>query len=180
MPRASAAPGGTAGSASGTWPPSRCAAPTAAAAVRVVPLTAARKAIAARMVESRRTTAPVTLTAVADATNLVNLREQFKAVPEAAGGAVPSYNDFLVKLVGFALRQHPHLAARWGDDGLILADRIDIGLAVDADAGLARAGRPGRAGPGPAAARRPLPRADRPGPPRPTEFPRHAGRRASR
>ena len=36
----------------------------------MIPLTAARKAIAARMLESRRTTAPVTLTSVVDATNL--------------------------------------------------------------------------------------------------------------
>src|SRR6185437_11447838 len=38
-----------------------------------------RSAIAARMVASRQTTAPVTLTCVVDAANLVNLREQFKA-----------------------------------------------------------------------------------------------------
>ena len=43
------------------------------------PLTPIRQAIAARMVESRQTTAPVTLTTTVDATNLVNLREQFKA-----------------------------------------------------------------------------------------------------
>jgi pyruvate dehydrogenase E2 component (dihydrolipoamide acetyltransferase) len=84
------------------------------------------------MVESRQQTAPVTLTATADATNLVNLREQFKT----AGGGVPAYTDFLLKLVALALQQHPMLAARWTDDGLQPAARIDIGLAVDTDAGL--------------------------------------------
>jgi pyruvate dehydrogenase E2 component (dihydrolipoamide acetyltransferase) len=101
----------------------------------VIPLSPVRKATAARMVESRRATAPVTLTTTADATNLVSLRGQFRAVA-GAGGPVPSYTDFLVTLTGLALRDHPLLAARWADDGLRPAARIDIGVAVDTDAGL--------------------------------------------
>jgi len=98
----------------------------------VIPLSPIRRTIAARMVESRQQTVPVTLTATADATNLVHLRRQFKT----AGGVVPAYTDFLLKLVAVALQQHPLLAARWTDTGLRLATRIDIGLAVDTDAGL--------------------------------------------
>lgn len=60
-----------------------------------------RRAIAAHMVESRQTTAPDTLTSLVDATNLVNLREQFQA---AARDAVPSYTDFLVKFAAVASR----------------------------------------------------------------------------
>ncbi len=78
---------------------------------RIVPLTPVRRAIAARMVESLRTAAPVTLTSAVDVTNLVNLRGQYKAV--AAGGPVPSYTDFVVKLTTVALQKHPPLAARW-------------------------------------------------------------------
>ena len=100
-----------------------------------VPLTPIRKTIAARMMQSRQTTAPVTLTSAVDASNLVNLRGQFKAVA-GNGEAVPSYTDFLVKLVAFALKQHPALGSRWTDAGLVPAERIDIGLAVDTDAGL--------------------------------------------
>jgi pyruvate dehydrogenase E2 component (dihydrolipoamide acetyltransferase) len=92
-----------------------------------------RKAIAARMMESRTTTAPVTLTSVVDATNLANLREQFKA---AGGDPVPSYTDVLVKLAAVALQKHPPLAARWTDAGIVPAASIDIGIAVDAEAGL--------------------------------------------
>ena len=95
--------------------------------------TPTRKAIAARMMESRQTTAPVTLTSLVDATNLVNLREQFKA---AASAVVPSYTDFLLKFVAVALQKHPLLAARWTDAGLVPAASIDIGFAVDTDAGL--------------------------------------------
>ena len=98
-----------------------------------VPLTATRKAIAARMIESRRTTAPVTLTSIVDATNLVNLREQFKS---AGGDSVPSYTDFFVKLAAVALQKYPPLASRWTADGILPAANIDIGFAVDTGAGL--------------------------------------------
>jgi len=93
-----------------------------------------RRAIAARMMESRQTTAPVTLTSQVDASNLVNLREQFKSV--ANGSAVPSYTDFLVKFVAVALQKHPLLASRWTDTGIVPAISIDIGVAVDTEAGL--------------------------------------------
>lgn len=96
--------------------------------------TTTRKAIAARMIESHRTTAPVTLTTIVDATNLVNLRNQFKAV--ADGGLIPAYTDFLVKLTGTALQQHPALTSQWTDGGIRHAATIDIGIAVDTDAGL--------------------------------------------
>ena len=68
---------------------------------------------------SLRATAPVTLTTTADATNLVNLRNQFKAAA-AAGEIVPGYTDFLVKLVAVALQKHPMLAARWAGEEIVL------------------------------------------------------------
>lgn len=102
-------------------------------AAAVVSPTTTRKAIAARMLESRATTAPVTLTSLVDATNLVNLRNQFKA---ASTQPIPSYTDILVKLVAVALQKHPLLAARWTEAGIVPASRIDIGIAVDVDSGL--------------------------------------------
>jgi pyruvate dehydrogenase E2 component (dihydrolipoamide acetyltransferase) len=87
------------------------------------------------MLHSSQSTAPVTLTSTADATNLVNLRNQFKdAAP--GGGAVPSFTDFLVKLAALALTKHPLLNARWEDDHIALMPQIHIGIAVDTEAGL--------------------------------------------
>jgi pyruvate dehydrogenase E2 component (dihydrolipoamide acetyltransferase) len=103
-----------------------------AAATAVVPHTPIRRTIAARMVESRQTTVPVTLTSEVDATNLVALRSRFKD----AAGPVPSVTDLFVKLAAFALQKHPTLAARWTDAGLVAAARLDVGFAVDTDAGL--------------------------------------------
>jgi pyruvate dehydrogenase E2 component (dihydrolipoamide acetyltransferase) len=79
--------------------------------------------------------APVTLTTKADATNLVNVREQFRA-SSTDGKLVPSYTDLIVKLTATALRQHPLLQAQSRDDGLFVPERIDIAVAVDSDAGL--------------------------------------------
>jgi pyruvate dehydrogenase E2 component (dihydrolipoamide acetyltransferase) len=95
-----------------------------------------RRTIAERMVASHRETAPVTLTATADATNLVNLRDQFKAAVQAGGEVLPSYTDFLVKLAACALQKHPLLNARWSGDQVIMSEGIHIGIAVDTDAGL--------------------------------------------
>jgi pyruvate dehydrogenase E2 component (dihydrolipoamide acetyltransferase) len=98
----------------------------------VIPLTPIRKTIAARMTASRQTTAPVTLTTEVDASNLVAFRGQFRTV----GEPVPSVTAFLVKLAAVALREHPLLASRWADDGIHPAARLDIGFAVDTEAGL--------------------------------------------
>jgi pyruvate dehydrogenase E2 component (dihydrolipoamide acetyltransferase) len=89
------------------------------------------------MIESCRTTAPVTLSTTIDATNLVGLRRQFKAV-ESDGVTVPSFTDFVVKLIAIALRDHPLLNARWedGDDAIIVSGEANIGIAVDTEAGL--------------------------------------------
>lgn len=103
--------------------------------VRSVPVGRARRTIAARMLRSRQTTAPVTLTTSLDATNLVNLRRQFQH-PGPPERDVPSYTDFVVKLVAVALRDHPLLNARWADDRIEIFDEAQIGIAVDVEAGL--------------------------------------------
>jgi pyruvate dehydrogenase E2 component (dihydrolipoamide acetyltransferase) len=110
----------------------RAAATADRPAGRLIPHTPVRRTIAARMVAGVTQAAPVTLTTRADATNLVNLREQFKATADV----VPSYSDLLVKLAAVALRRHPMLLAQWRDYGLFVPDRVDIAVAVDTEAGL--------------------------------------------
>jgi len=100
---------------------------------RLVPITPLRRTIAARLLESRRETVPVTLTTTVDATNLVALREQYKA---ANAEPIPSYTDLLVKLTAIALEKHPLLAGRWTEDGIRLPQAIHIGIAVDTERGL--------------------------------------------
>lgn len=98
-----------------------------------IPISSRRRTIAARMSASSQQTAPVTLTTRADATNLVNLRDQFKA---AGGDVIPSYTDILAKLTAAVLQQHPYMAARWDGEHLTIPDGTHIGIAVDAEEGL--------------------------------------------
>jgi pyruvate dehydrogenase E2 component (dihydrolipoamide acetyltransferase) len=101
---------------------------------RVLPLSPVRKVIANRMLAGTQTTAPVTLTTKVDATNLVNLRDQFKAT--ANPDQVPGYTDLMTKLVASALQEHPTLNRAWSDEGLVEPDGVHIGIAVDTEAGL--------------------------------------------
>ncbi len=93
-----------------------------------------RKTIARRMLESAKTTVPVTLTTRADATNLVALRNQFKSVQR--DGATPSYQDIITKLTSLALCEHPHMNCRWEHDDIVTPDGIHVGIAVDTEWGL--------------------------------------------
>ena len=95
----------------------------------------ARRTIAARMVASHQTTAPVTLTMSVDATNVVGLREQYK-VAAPVGRAVPSITDLFIKLTALTLCEHPMLNSRWVDDRVMICDSVNIGIAVDTEAGL--------------------------------------------
>lgn len=100
------------------------------------PLTHVRRLIAERMLRSSQTTAPLTLTTEADATELVALRERLKAALEPEGELVPTYNDLLVKLTGVALQRHPDLNAYWQEDAIQILEDIHIGMAVDTEIGL--------------------------------------------
>jgi len=124
--------------AEGPAPPAASPAPREATTreSRELPVTRVRKAIAERMLLSKRTTAAVTITTTVDATNFVNLRQQFKAV--AAIGQVPQigYTDIVIKLAAMALQKHPMLNARWDGDKIVLCGDVHIGIAVDTDAGL--------------------------------------------
>ncbi|WP_437187474.1 dihydrolipoamide acetyltransferase family protein [Planctomicrobium sp. SH668] len=95
-----------------------------------------RRVIAERMTASHQQTVPVTLTSRADASNLVNLREQIKAVGNAK--AIPSYQDIITKLVASLLPQHPLLMTRWEGNSVVVPadDEIHIGIAVDTPDGL--------------------------------------------
>jgi pyruvate dehydrogenase E2 component (dihydrolipoamide acetyltransferase) len=97
------------------------------------PMSATRRVIAERMAASARTTAPVTLTTEADATELVKLRAQLKA---DGAGAVPSFNDLLIKIAAQALTEHPTLNARLDGDQIVQYAQAHVGLAVDTERGL--------------------------------------------
>ena len=105
--------------------------PAAEEGFESIPLSGVRAIIAERMAQSHSQTAPVTLTAEADATELVEMRQRL-----AARDVGVSYNDLLIFILGRALREHPRLNASLDGEQIKLWRRIDIGLAVDTDRGL--------------------------------------------
>ena len=96
-----------------------------------------RAAIAERLRQSRAKTIPVTLTTTAEATNLVALREQFKA---ARSEIVPAFTDIVACLLATVLKRHPQIAVNWSADERSLIsipeDQFHIGVAVDTPHGL--------------------------------------------
>jgi len=103
---------------------------------QLVPTSRIRRLIAQRMTESIHTTASVTLTTEADATEFVALRERLKATLGSRNLPVPSYNDLLIKLVAVALQNHPNLNATWQENEILLHQSVHVGLAVDTPEGL--------------------------------------------
>lgn len=95
-----------------------------------------RQAIATRMLAAAQQTASVTLTATADATELVNLRKQYQAGSADRATPIPSYTDLLVKLAAAAFERHPAMLGQWADEGIVVPDGVHVAVAVDTPFGL--------------------------------------------
>jgi pyruvate dehydrogenase E2 component (dihydrolipoamide acetyltransferase) len=104
------------------------AAPLAA----VEPLSAMRRTIADRLRSGLASTAQITITAEADVTEI----ESRLAGWSADRGRRASYTEAIVRACALALRDHPRIAARWTEAGLVRTERIDVGVAVGLDDGL--------------------------------------------
>ena len=107
------------------------------------PLAGVRAVIARRMAESHRTTAPVTLTTEADATDLVHVRERLKESLAGELGFNLGYNDLFIKLAARALREFPYMNARLEGSpeegaGAVIRHlaQVNVALAVDTERGL--------------------------------------------
>ena len=111
----------------------------AAAAVvspRVTAMDRRRAIVAERMHASSITTAPVTLTTRAKAGDLVRLRNRLVDRPPEGRESRPSYNDIIVAACAAAIRDHPDITLQLHDGMPRVPERINIGLAVQAPAGL--------------------------------------------
>jgi pyruvate dehydrogenase E2 component (dihydrolipoamide acetyltransferase) len=99
---------------------------------RIQPLTPMRRAIAERLHQGLASAAQLTLTAEADVTAL---GEQLERLTAEWGRRV-SYTEAAVRACALAIGEHPRVGARWTEEGLVLLERIDIGVAVALDDGL--------------------------------------------
>jgi pyruvate dehydrogenase E2 component (dihydrolipoamide acetyltransferase) len=98
----------------------------------VVELSATRETIARRMVQSRSEIPSFEVAVKVDLTAVVELRRGGSNVVES----VPSLNDFVVKAVALALREHPAFNSSFVDGHIERHARVNVGVAVATDDAL--------------------------------------------
>jgi pyruvate dehydrogenase E2 component (dihydrolipoyllysine-residue acetyltransferase) len=97
-----------------------------------VPLTRIQKLIGRRMLHSKLTKPCFYLEAKADVTELMTLRPRLRK----SFGVRITTNTFYIRALALAARQYPLATGRFDDDGVRLADAINVGFAVNAPQGL--------------------------------------------
>lgn len=102
-----------------------------------LPLSQIRKTIARNMIRSKQNAAHMTVMEEAEVSELVSLREKYRA-DYTSRGLKLSYLPFIIKAVTQALKEFPHLNSEMDleNDRLILKKYYHIGLAVDTEMGL--------------------------------------------
>jgi 2-oxoisovalerate dehydrogenase E2 component (dihydrolipoyl transacylase) len=118
--------------------PTVASVPTSAKATEVVledgdvevPLTAVRRTIAQRMVQSKHEVPHAWMMMEADVTPLVALRHRLKDSFERREGFNLTFMPFFIKAVVDSLKQFPYLNSVWAEDKIILKKRIHISMAV--------------------------------------------------
>lgn len=93
----------------------------------LVPHTRTRQAIGDRTRESVTETPQVRVHKLVDCTALIAARQALK---EAAPDVMPTFNDFLIKLVADVLPKYPRFNAWWSPEGLKLLKQVNIGFAT--------------------------------------------------
>jgi 2-oxoisovalerate dehydrogenase E2 component (dihydrolipoyl transacylase) len=102
----------------------------------MIPLTPARRTIAARMLESQQTIPAAWMAVEADVTGLVARRAAMKETFAKAEGVELTYMPFFVEAVVAAMKEHPAINAVFTDEGIRPLGAYDVGIAVATDWGL--------------------------------------------
>lgn len=115
--------------------------PAAAAAApaegkTVIPMTGIRKIIAERMIESQNTAATVSLTIEVDMTASIAFRTKIKDQLQKDTGLKITYTDLLIMAVTKSLMKYPLVNATLTQEGIVLNDEVNMGIAVGLDSGL--------------------------------------------
>ncbi len=135
--------GGTGGSSAGAQPsttdparpresPAADAAGGGTGGFTDAPHTRVRRAVAARLTESKQTVPHFYVRGTANVEALVALRAQLN---DEAPVKI-SFNDLLVKAVAVAHRRHPELNVIWTDDAVRAFEHVDIAVAIASERGL--------------------------------------------
>jgi pyruvate dehydrogenase E2 component (dihydrolipoamide acetyltransferase) len=95
-----------------------------------VPVRGMRKTIAARMHQSLRDSAQLTISTEADVTSATDLRARLTREFEF------TYTDLLIHAIARALLRHPRMNSRFSEDAIALLAEVHVGMAVALDEGL--------------------------------------------
>jgi 2-oxoisovalerate dehydrogenase E2 component (dihydrolipoyl transacylase) len=101
-----------------------------------VPVTAVRRTIAQRMVQSKHEAPHAWTMMEVDVTGLVQLRERLKNDFKKREGVSLTFMPFFIKAVVDTLKEFPYLNSVWAGDKIILKKRINISIAVATDDAL--------------------------------------------
>jgi 2-oxoglutarate dehydrogenase E2 component (dihydrolipoamide succinyltransferase) len=104
--------------------------------VTVEPMSAMRRKIAQRMVESKQTSAHVTTVFEVDYSSIAKLRNRVKARFEQQYGTKLSYLPFLLRAAVAALKARPLVNASIVGDDVVYHREVNLGIAVALDWGL--------------------------------------------
>ena len=107
----------------------------AAAPGELLPLTNMRRRIAEHMVESKRTSPHVTTVFEVDFSAVVAHRRANKE-KFAQDGTRLTFTPYIVSAAARALREHPMVNSRWTDEGILLRQEVNIGIATALEDGL--------------------------------------------
>jgi len=96
-----------------------------------------RRVIAQRLTEAKQTIPHFYLQLDCDVEKLVGLRRELNERLEREGGGHRlTVNDFVVRAAALALQRVPEANVAWGEDGIRIFERVDVGVAVATSAGL--------------------------------------------
>jgi pyruvate dehydrogenase E2 component (dihydrolipoamide acetyltransferase) len=125
------------GAEPGPGPVPAATAPAPTEDVEEVPLSAMRRTVARRLVESMRSTPHFYLTIAVDAEALLDLRAELNRELAGRGDDLKvSVNDLIVKACAGLLRTNPDLNVSFGGDKLLVHRRVHVGIAVAVEGGL--------------------------------------------
>jgi len=95
-------------------------------------LTRIQKLIAARMVRSKREKACYCIKATVDLTEVMAVRRRLS---KSSGARITS-NTFFIRALALGARRYPVVLGRFEGRGIVLADGVNVGFAVNSAAGL--------------------------------------------
>ena len=102
----------------------------------VIPMTRLRRTVAARLVESQKTTASLTTFNEVDLYEVMELRKQFQETFTAKFGVKLGFMSFFVKAVIEALKAIPQVNAEIHGNDVVYHKYYDIGVAIGGGKGL--------------------------------------------